>query len=189
MKKVLFLLIIGCLMMSCHNENTVNEMNSKIYEGFDSYQNFGDLHVLENYLEGIECAKQSGRPIFLQFNVHGACFDEFKEDFIRSRSFRKLLNDNYVTVLLHVDDRKKLTNEGLAEVGKISLNERFAEELKLHPTLGRFNSFIQLQKYESNAQPLYAIMNSDEQNIIEPFDYQGHIDSIMTKLKLGLQNK
>ena len=146
------------------------------------------MNVLNDYFEGLDCAKASERPIFLYFSAYGLGYDEFHNDLIYAEKIKKLLNDNFITIILYVDDRKKLTEIDTLNIDKEAHPKEFIECIKKSKTIGSIYINLQNVRYRSNSQPLYAIIDGEGNDLMPPFEYQRrNVDSFYNKLKIGLE--
>jgi len=72
----------------------------------------------------------------------------------------------------------------------LGLTKSSIQKILQQPTRAILNSCLQQDKYQSNVQPLYVILNSEGYPLIQPFGYTGRdLDFFMNQLNSGLQNK
>jgi hypothetical protein len=182
--QILILLVLSII--SCQNGATTNSNNTEKYKGYSSYIKDSDLHFLTNYQEGLECAKQNNFPIFLLFTAHGLGDNEFSSHLVNSKRIRKILNNKCVTVILYVDDNQKLSDS--LQVRNLELQDKSIEAIKEKNTIGALNAFIQIDKFQSNNQPFYVLMTSEEEQIIEPSGYTSRDEKkFFSRLSEGLK--
>lgn len=176
------------MIIGCQNDKTININNSEKYKGYLSYKKGLDLHYLTSYSEGVDCAKRNNLPIFLQFTGHGCVGDdEFINYLVNSKKIRKALNNDFVTIILYVDERKKLNEFG--QIYNLQLEENSIERIKRSKTIGSLNASIQMDKFQSNRQPMYILMTDEKELLIEPFEYVSRDkNKFLNKLKEGLKN-
>ena len=102
-----------------------------------------------DFKQGLECAKEKGKPVLLDFKGHACANCKLMEAKVWSDpEVLKRLSDNFVIVSLYVDDRTQLPeNEWV-----ISLIN--GKPLK---TIGKINEDLEISKYKTNSLPLYVI--------------------------------
>lgn len=105
------------------------------------------------YNEGIEAAKKEGKPIFIDFTGHGCANCRRMEEYVWVKpDILKMLNEDFIIISLYVDER--------AELGKSEwITKPDGSILK---TLGEQNADMQVNKFKSNGQPYYYIIDSNE---------------------------
>lgn len=153
----LFFLILGCQKKDHHLCDFATE--SRIV-------NFNDFHGYTNIEDGIRCAQEMERPIFLLFTAFASVGDtSYEKDLFIASKNRNFIKDNFVPVILYVDNKRKIGNS----------------------TIGRLNLTYQIQHYQQNAQPLLAILDQNGKKIIDPIGYQLDSNKYHEFLKNGLQ--
>lgn len=140
-------------------------------------------HGLEGYFdyeEAIACAKETNKPIFIDFTGHGCvnCREMEAKVWADSRVLKRLRED-YIVLALYVDDRTKLPEEEQY----ISKNDG-----KLKNTIGRKNMDIEMTKFQNNAQPYYILLGPDGEMLNEPMGYNTNIDEFVHFLEEGKDN-
>ena len=148
------------------------------------YNNFLKLpHGLTGYFDlaqAKECARATGKPIFIDFTGHGCVNCREMEARVWSDSrILKQLSENFILVALYVDDKTFLPQD---QWYKSSFDG------KIKKTIGKQNSDLQITKFNNNAQPLYIIMNADGELLTEPIAYNLDISSFLSFLELGHTN-
>ena len=130
-----------------------------------------NLPAYDNLEDGLAAARESGKPVFLDFTGYGCVNCREMESRVWSDpEVLRRLREDFVIVALHVDDKTKLPES------KWVLNEH-GKPLK---DVGRVNSYIALHDFGVNAQPNYFLLNGDGSRIAGPrpynLDVQGFID-------------
>jgi thiol:disulfide interchange protein DsbD len=127
--------------------------------------------------EGLAAAKAAGKPVFVDITGYG-CVNcrEMEARVWSDPQVRSILNDDYIIVALHTDDKTRLPeSEWLTtEAGKV-LKDR-----------GRVNSYIVRERFGVNAQPNYALLSSDGQLLAPIRGYDLSIPGFLDFLKQGL---
>ena len=131
-----------------------------------------NLKYERNYLKGLEISAELNKPILIHFTGWGCVsYDEFKYDLITSREIQERLNNEFVTVQLYVDDRNEIQVIDTMNLHKIEFTEKGKERIRKAKTIGNINAVIETDLFESNSQPLYVIIDSKRNILIEPFGY------------------
>jgi thiol:disulfide interchange protein len=138
----------GTVVNSFASELNVSELCSKPKYGETLTMPLG-LKGYFDYNQGLQCAREKGKPVFLDFKGH-ACSNckEMEARVWSDPRVLKRLNDNFVIISLYADDRTKLPE-----------NEWIISQVdgKTKKTLGKLNEDIEILKFRTNALPLYAI--------------------------------
>ena len=129
---------------------------------------------LEGYFtleEGLQAAKESGKPVFVDITGHGCVNCREMEARVWSDArVLDILRNEYVIVALYADDKLKVDEADwvTTDTGKV---------LK---TLGKINSHYALTTYGVNAQPYYVLQGNEGTPMVAPrgydLDVQGFID-------------
>lgn len=132
--------------------------------------------------QGLACAKELGKPVFLDFVGHSCknCKKMYADVWSDSR-VQEILARDYVIVALYVDDRTKLSE-----------NEYYtsSSDGKVKTTLGKKNAAFQVDAFGSNALPMYVITNADQQILTsqQSYTYSTDIDAFIAYLEEGAKN-
>lgn len=126
----------------------------------------GDLHVpldlpgYFDYDEAVQCAKEQNKPLFIDFTGHGCPNCRKFESLVWSDpKVYKLLKENFVIASLYVDDKKAVLPPDEHYISRFS-----GREIK---TLSQKNADIQACYFNQNSQPMYVVMDGDE-NLMSP---------------------
>ncbi len=148
------------------------------------YEDFLELpHGLKGYFDytqGLQCAKEQHKPIFLDFTGHGCvnCREMEANVWSDPRVMQRLKND-YVIIALYVDDKTKLPEEDWV----VS-----SYDGKTKKTLGQINADFQITNYQVNAQPYYVLLDHNGQQLTEPKTRDLNPDNFVDFLDKGLEN-
>ena len=127
--------------------------------------------------EGLAAAKAQGKPVFVDITGYG-CVNcrEMEARVWSDPQVRSILNDDYVIVALHTDDKTKLPQDQwlTTESGKV-LKDR-----------GRVNSYIVRERFGVNAQPNYALLSPEGQLLAPVRGYDLSIPGFLEFLRQGL---
>ncbi len=140
-------------------------------------------HGLEGYFDyeqAIACAKEQGKPVFIDFTGHG-CVNcrEMEQRVWSDPAVLKRLSEDFVLVALYVDDRTLLPE-------KIWYKSSFDGKTK--KTIGQQNADFQITRFNNNAQPFYVILNEEEELLIKPKAYDLDISAFVDFLDKSLEN-
>ena len=139
-------------------------------------------HNLDGYFDleqGLEAAKELGKPVFVDVTGH-ACVNcrEMEQRVWSDPAARDILRNEYVIVALYVDDKHKLDKEDWvtdAETGKV------------YKDLGRVNSYIAREKFNVNAQPNYVLLSPDGEILVPTHSYDLSVDNFINFLNSGVE--
>jgi thiol:disulfide interchange protein DsbD len=95
-----------------------------------------------------------------------------------------LLSQEFIVVSLYVDDREELPAE-LQETYTYTVNG--IEKQKQIKTVGDRWAAFQIATFNSNAQPLYAIVSPDQRLLNTPVGYTPNVNEYVAWLKTGLE--
>ncbi|MBN2891897.1 MAG: thioredoxin family protein [Bacteroidales bacterium] len=117
-------------------------------------------HGLQGYYDvyqALNCSKEIGKPIFIDFTGHG-CVNcrKMEENVWSDPRVLKILNEDYIVLSLFVDDK---TIEAESNRWFTSIADG-----KVKKDLGKQNADIQIVNFNVNSQPLYALV-----------DYKGNV--------------
>jgi len=130
-----------------------------------------ELKFVENYWDGLKLAQEKDKPIFLHFTCHGCAPHELMDHFATSKKIQQKLNNEFITVFLYVDERKRLDKLDFEKIENSTLSEEDKKEFLALKTTSRVNSLLERKIFKNTSQPLYVVIDSDEQILIEPFGY------------------
>ena len=132
-----------------------------------------------DYEAGMAYAKQTGKPVMLDFTGHG-CVNCRKMELAvwHDASVRDMLMKDYVLISLYVDEKTPLPET-------ITVNED-GKEVRLR-TIGDRWSYLQRMKFGCNAQPYYFILDNEGHVIAPPRSYNEDVPAYTQWLKDGLQ--
>ncbi len=133
-----------------------------------------------DYEQSLACAREQGKPLFIDFTGHG-CVNcrEMEQRVWSDPEVLKRLSENFVLVALYVDDRTQLPQ---------STWYNSSYDGKTKKTIGQQNADFQITRFNNNAQPFYVILNEDGELLIEPKAYDLNISRFVDFLDLALEN-
>ena len=128
--------------------------------------------------EGLEAAKEAGKPVFVDVTGHGCVNCREMESRVWSDpTVLGMLKNDYVVVALYSDDKQKLDKEDWvtdAETGKV------------YKDLGRANSYVARTLWNVNAQPNYVLLSPDGEMLVPVRGYDLSINGFVDFLQSGL---
>jgi thiol:disulfide interchange protein DsbD len=128
----------------------------------------------------MEYAKKVNKPVLLDF-TGWACVNcrKMEERVWGEPEVISLLKNEFVLISLYVDERKRLDKEDQYVSPKTGKKIR---------TVGNKWSDLQITKYEVNAQPYYAILNTVGDDIVTPVGYTPDVNEYAKWLQSGIDN-
>ena len=165
-------------------EQQTSSGNGVLDENFPSNPQFSNfLHLphglngFYDYDEALAYANEVNKPLFIDFTGHGCVNCRKMEEYVWADNgvLNRLKND-YVVVALYVDDKTTLPED-----------EWFTSTYdgKIKKTLGKQNFDLQISTFNSNAQPFYVLLDSDENQLMEPRAYDLNINGFIKFLDDG----
>ena len=136
-------------------------------------------HGLNGYFEyeqGMACAEEQGKPVFLVFKGHACANCKKMENGVwTDPRAMKMLSEDYVIIALYTDDRTRLPEE-----------ERITSRVdgKIKDTMGKKNLDFQIDKYATNSIPFHVVIEpgGTEHSLGVTFD----ADEFVSFLESGL---
>ncbi|MFO8067997.1 MAG: cytochrome c biogenesis protein CcdA [Bacteroidales bacterium] len=153
-----------------------------IYTGKSVKEGPHGLMAFTDYEEGLAAAKKAGKPVLLDFTGLGCSNCRKMEATVWSeQDVIDRFKNNFVKISLFVDDRTSLPE-----------NEQFVSsamgrERKI-TRVGQKWSLFQAEKYGTNTQPYYVILDHDEQILTEPRGYNTDVEEYIKFLDEGFEN-
>lgn len=138
-------------------------------------------HGLEGYFDyeqGMACARQQKKPVFIDFTGHGCVNCREMEATVWSdpRVLERLRN-KFVVIALYVDDKSTLPESEWVTS---------TYDGKVKKTLGKKYADFQITKYGVNAQPYYVLLDNDGQLLVQPKAYDLNADRFVEFLDAAL---
>lgn len=139
-------------------------------------------HGLQGYFDyeqALRVSKELKKPIFVDFTGHGCTNCREMENRVWSDpEVLKRLRENFVLLALYVDDK-------VIELPKEEwYTNKAGKQVKL---LGKKNSEIQTEKFGTNSQPYYVILDSDGNLLVSPRAYNLDIEGFKKFLDSGAE--
>jgi len=139
---------------------------------------YGDiLHLPHNlngyfdYEQGMACAKDLGKPVFIDFTGHG-CVNcrEMEANVWSDPAVLKILREDFVIIALYVDDKTELPE-----------NQWYVSKYdgKKKKTIGAQNADFQICSFDNNAQPYYITLDHKGEMLHAPTAYNLNISDFV----------
>jgi thiol:disulfide interchange protein len=141
-----------------------------------------NLACLHDYHQAIQLSKQTGKPILLDFTGYGCENCRKMEEFVWSEpEVFEILNEKLIIVSLYVDDKELLpTSEQII----VTLKNGKQRQLE---TIGDKWSVFQQENFNSNSQPQYILLNSNEELLNFPLSGYVSKEEFLNFLNCGLK--
>ncbi len=172
-------LLVLCL-TSC--QKNINDLMSNTCDVTPKHSD--KLHIpggLQGYFtmsEALACSKALKKPIFVQFTGHGMSSTREQEIMLYvDGGIPYFLKKNFIIVHLYTDDKAIISDSSDWII-------KGSDTLK---RLGNINSHYQANKYNSNSQPLFSVVDHNDSLMMTPFGYSLDADWIKDQLEQGLK--
>ncbi len=119
--------------------------------------------VFNDYEEGMAYARQTGKPVIIDFTGYGCVNCRKMETYVLDNDSVKARLQNYVFIELFVDHRLDTDNDGESE--------------------GTENSRIQREQFGSNAQPFFVQLDAQGNMLAEPMAFTTDSEEFIRWLK------
>jgi thiol:disulfide interchange protein DsbD len=166
--------------------------NLKLLSGFPPPLNYslydkGDtgplgIEAYKDFDEGMKAAKQTGKPILIDFTGMACVNCRKMEEHIWSEpQVLDILENKVVLISLYVDKRVNLSKD------KQFNYEKANGEIKQIRTIGDKWATFQTVNFQNNSQPYYVMMDSDLKLLNRPTGYEPDADEFLAWLNEGLK--
>ena len=136
------------------------------------------IMTFHDYDKGMAYAKEAGKPVLLDFTGYACVNCRKMEDYVwPEEKVLMVLNNEVILISLYVDDKKELPE-----------NEQYISKTtgKKIKTIGNKWSDFQIEKYQTNAQPYYIVLDHEGNNLNEPVGYTPDVEEYTSWLKNGV---
>ncbi|MDP6908577.1 MAG: cytochrome c biogenesis protein CcdA [Flavobacteriales bacterium] len=137
------------------------------------------LPCFHDYNEGLEYAKESSKPILLDF-TGWACVNcrKMEEQVWSDPRVLKRLREEYVLISLYVDEKTELPKEEQIAV-------MIGDKQKKLRTVGNRWSYMQAERFGTNSQPYYVVLDHQEKQLGTPAAYDPDVEKYIDWLDAG----
>lgn len=129
--------------------------------------------------QGLECAREQGKPVLLDFKGHACANCKLMEAKVWSDpEVLRRLRDNFVIIALYVDDRTQVPE-----------SEWIISSLdgKQKKTIGKINEDLEISMFKTNALPLYVIADYDGNPLNKPMPTNLNVEEYKKWLDEGVE--
>lgn len=139
------------------------------------------LSCFHDYEEGLAYAKESGKPVLLDF-TGWACVNcrKMEEQVWSDPRVLKRLSEDYVLISLYVDEKTALPKDEQIEV-------QIGEKTKKLRSVGNKWSYMQAERFGTNSQPYYVVLDHNENQLGESAAYDPDIEKYIDWLDEGIE--
>lgn len=131
-----------------------------------------------DYEQGMACAKQLGKPVFIDFTGHGCVNCREMEAAVWSDpQVLRRLKDQFVIIALYVDDKTTLPEKDWI---------KSSYDGKVKKNIGQKYADFQISRFNVNAQPYYVLLDNEGGLLVKPRAYNKNIDEFVKFLDEGL---
>jgi thiol:disulfide interchange protein DsbD len=139
-----------------------------------------DLNGYFDYEEALACAREQNKPVLVDFLGHTCsnCKKMYSEVWSDPRVL-DLLTRHFIIAALYTDDKTRLPEREWITS---------AADGKVKNTIGKKNQDLQVNRFNSNALPLYAIVDGNGNNLASSYyTYDPDVEKFLTWLKQGIK--
>ncbi len=135
------------------------------------------LNAYYNYEDGMKCAKELNKPVFIDFTGHSCSNCKQMEAQVWSDpAVLKRLREDFVIISLYTDDKTKLPeNEWLV-----------SDDGKVLKTIGEVNVNFEIKNFETFATPWYVLMDNQGNILTPPIGKEMNVGKFVEFLDRGI---
>ncbi|MBL7884987.1 MAG: thioredoxin family protein [Bacteroidia bacterium] len=165
------------------NGQTAQHTSSAIDEEFGKYMEInkhGVPYFKNDYEHALAYAKKVGKPLMVDFTGHACANCRKTEDFIwPDDGVSTILTNDVVLVSLYVDDKRELNPNDFMNVFW------YGQEREI-TTIGDKFKYMEETLYKQSTQPLYVLLDHNEQTLNAPRGYKSGIPEYINWLNEGV---
>ncbi len=141
----------------------------------------GIIHFKNDYDRALAYAKKNGKPLMVDFTGHACANCRKTEDYVwPDPEVTKRLNNDVVLVSLYVDDKRPLDPKDYMTV------VWFGKERQITDIGDKFK-YMEETLYKQSSQPLYVLLDHNEQLLNEVRGYDPDISAYIQWMDEGIQ--
>ena len=141
----------------------------------------GIVHFKNDYEHALAYSKKVGKPLLIDFTGHACANCRKTEDYVwPDPEVTKRLNNDVVLVSLYVDDKRALDPKDYMKV------QWYGKEREITDIGDKFK-YMEEKLYGQSSQPLYVLVDGNEQVIAPIRGYNPSIPEYITWLKDGIE--
>ncbi|MFM6926151.1 MAG: protein-disulfide reductase DsbD family protein [Ferruginibacter sp.] len=151
------------------------------YSVYQNPVNCKNFEPLKDFELALQKAKAENKPILIDFTGY-ACVNcrRMEENVWTDPEVKAIMSEKYILVSLYVDDKQKLP-----AAKQFTYKTKEGAEKEIITTGDKWSTF-ETENFKNNAQPLYAILNSDGILLNNPVGYTPNIKKYKDWLLCGL---
>jgi len=159
---------------------SVDASSRKHYTYFHSKATIKGMDPYYDYEEALAAAKEQNKPLMVDFTGWN-CVNcrKMEAEVWSAPKIKDLINNDFILVELYVDDKVLTLPESEQYV-----SEKTGKKIN---TVSKRNADFQITRFESNSQPLYALLDTDGQLLVPTSGAVYDIDKYEAFLKSGLE--
>lgn len=128
-----------------------------------------------------ECAASTGRHVLVMFTCYSCmAIGGMQWEILREPEVREIIDDQFVLVVLYIDDKTEIPVTDSSLLIKYGYSNN---------TIGIQNSILEMENFKQNSQPLYVVVDSNNQAIVPPLGYTKDADEFVSMLENALKTK
>ena len=156
-------------------------LNYSIYDGNDVMKKGLEANVINNYEKALQLAKEQHKPLLIDF-TGWACVNcrKMEENVWTNPEVYTYIKTNFILVSLYVDDKEKLPI-----TQQFTYTTKDGKEKDI-VTVGDKWATFEAENFNQVTQPLYVILNSNEQVVNTPIGYTSSAKEYKAWLQCGL---
>ena len=162
-KVIRAVVIIPSIAFACYLVPGLRGAPVKAISAFAPPMEIEGREVFNDYEQGMAYARQTGKPVIIDFTGYGCVNCRKMEAFVLDDDSVKARLKNYVFIELFVDDRQDTDNDGESE--------------------GTENSRIQREQFGSNAQPFFVQLDAQGNQVTAPMAFTTNPKEFINWLK------
>jgi len=154
-------------------------INRKHFKHFHDRATIKGMDPYYDYKEALAASIEQNKPLLVDFTGWNCVNCRKMEAAVWSDpSIKKMINENFILAELYVDDYDLKLPEAEQYVS--------AATGKKINTVGRMNTDFQITKFNSNSQPLYAILDNNEELLVPTSGANYNIESYRAYLQSAI---
>lgn len=124
------------------------------------------INVIYDYDEAMAFAKEQGKPLLLDFTGWACVNCRKMEEFVWAhKTIAPIMAEDFIIASLYVDDRAPISDKYKGQ------KNRDGEEMV---TVGDKWMDMQITQYQEVTQPMYVVVDHNENNLVGKANYQSH---------------
>lgn len=131
-----------------------------------------------DYKQGLACAKETGKPVFLDFKGHACANCKLMEAKVWSNpEVLRRLKEEFVIIALYMDDRTQLPeSEWITST----------VDGKVKKSMGKLYEDLEISKFKTNSMPLYVIADHEGNPVNKPMPTNLNVEEYKAWLDEGI---